>query len=181
MRTLIDKTTPLSKVLKDYDPKTSDKLVNKRAFYVVEANADRGKTIKFGVAGVGKGTPWARLNDYRLMYGTTTPDNDCLGVKVHYLGTTEYNGSVESKNSQVFQVEAIAKDRVRSKTMPTTGERRGFERTDKENTKEIIALAKSRGVKDKVTAGSSQLKSKTTGYQLKSKTSGQRRPIFRSI
>lgn len=167
MRTLVDRATPLTDVLK----KHGADLRKKRAFYVVEANLERGKTIKYGIAGVEKGNAYGRMREYQLLYGTETKKNDCLGVKVHYLGTTAYNSQVEPKKTEVAKVEASIKKQVKSRTMSSeaTGLNRGFERTDAVNRRKIVNIAKSREFKDGAVSTAN-----SHGTQTRAKTSRQR-------
>ena len=62
------------------------------------------------------GNPFSRLGEYVLMYGKYSPTNACLGVKVYFLGTVEYNRLVEQRNSKVFKLEKKLKDYFKTTT-----------------------------------------------------------------
>tara|TARA_B110000046_G_scaffold39369_1_gene43342 strand:+ start:207 stop:470 length:264 start_codon:yes stop_codon:yes gene_type:complete len=49
--------------------KFGGKLRHVRAMYIVEPNLEKGKVIKFGIAGTNTGNAYARLKEYEILYG----------------------------------------------------------------------------------------------------------------
>jgi len=114
-------------------------LKHKRVIYVIQANLDKGKVTKFGIAGMDSGNPFSRLGEYVLMYGKYNPKNECQGVKVFFLGTVEYNRLVEQRNSKIFKLERKLKDEFKTTTEHVG---RGLERTNASPAKVIEAIKK---------------------------------------
>ena len=130
MRVLIDKTMDLKEFLTKY----TSSLQNVRAFYIVEPLIEKGKTIKFGIAGMSSGRAHQRFQDYVVTYGDQTKGNDCKGVLVHFVGITDYDRHVLPEKSQVYMMEKHLKDQYRSITEP----RRGTERVSKTHLQSIL-------------------------------------------
>jgi len=151
----------LDKALKIY----KEKLKHKRVFYVIQANLDKEAVTKFGIAGMTSGNPYSRLNEYVLMYGKYDKDNDCLGVKIFFLGYTEYNRLVEVPNSKVFKLELKLK---RDEFLKTTTEHvgRGLERTSR-SPKEVIKLLNQyeKNIEDVETVITRAAREKTKAYR----------------
>ena len=138
------------------DPQDPKKPIPVRAFYIIEANMDKGNSlsqtvIKFGVAGIERGYAWGRINDYRLMYGLPDARNKCKGFKIHYIGTTEYDKSIEISRCAVWKLEAFLKQKYRAESQPGDKERRGYERVTKEKLSELLRMVHSRDFKDEKT------------------------------
>ncbi len=140
MRVLLDKTTDLREFLNKHE----DRLRNVRAFYIVEPLLEKGKTIKFGVAGMSSGNAYHRFQEYSVTYGDQTKDNDCKGVLVHFVGITEYDRLVQPEKSQVYLLEKHLKQEYRSTTEPG----RGTERVSKTYLPSILRTIRSKRFKD---------------------------------
>jgi hypothetical protein len=106
------------------DLKNDNRFKHKRVLYVIQATQDKGNVTKFGIAGMDSGNPYSRLNEYVTMYGNIG-SNACEGVKIFFLGVTEYNRLVEAKNSKVFKIEKLLKEKFSDRRVPN----RGTERT----------------------------------------------------
>ena len=140
MRVLLDKTTDLREVLN----KHGSSLRNVRAFYIVEPLLEKGKSIKFGIAGMSSGNAYQRFNEYSVLYGEKTKDNDCKGVLVHFVGITEYDRLVKPEKSQVYLLEKHLKQEYRSTTDPG----RGSERVSKTYLSSILHTIRTKRFKD---------------------------------
>lgn len=102
--------------------KYSDQLIRTRMFYIIKAN--REDILKFGIAGNSEGNSISRFMGYRNAYGTSDKSNDCVGVKVHFVGVTEYNPNVETKNSEIFKLEKYVKRFIRENEKIARGSER---------------------------------------------------------
>jgi len=122
-------------------------LRNKRAFYIVEPLLEKDKVIKFGIAGMQSGHPYTRLNEYNIIYGTQTRANSCKGVKVHFVGVTEYDRMVSPTNTQVARLERQLKQLYKTKTEKG----RGTERVAKEYLADILQTIRDSKLVDEVT------------------------------
>jgi len=140
MRVLLDK--PMD--LREFLTKFAHSLRNVRALYIVEPLLEKGKTIKFGVAGMSSGNAYHRLQEYAVTYGDRTKDNDCKGVLVHFVGITEYDRLVQPEKSQVYLLEKHLKTEYRSTTEPG----RGTERVAKKYLPAILSTIRSKRFKD---------------------------------
>lgn len=89
----------------------SKQMENSRVFYVLSPNQE--DVFKVGIAGDSDGHPCGRFQQYRLYYGSVSKDNDCTGVKVHFVCKTKYNKMVEPKNSYIFKLEKKMKDKLK--------------------------------------------------------------------
>lgn len=141
MRVLLDKR---QMDLKDFLAQYGSQLKNVRAFYIVEPLLEKGKTIKFGIAGMSTGNAYHRLNQYQVLYGEKTKQNNCKGVIVHYVGVTEYNRQVQMERSQIYQLEKFLKTEYKSTTEPG----RGSERVSKDFLQDILRTIRSKRFKD---------------------------------
>ncbi len=101
-----------------------DQLKHKRIFYIVEPNLEKGKVIKFGIGGMNTGNGYSRLKEYEIIYGKKDRKNSCLGVRIWYVGITEYNRLVEETNTQIYKIEKALKKHFKSKTEPYRGTER---------------------------------------------------------
>lgn len=140
MRVLMDRTMDLREFL----TKFASSLRNVRAFYIVEPLLEKGKTIKFGVAGMSSGNAYHRFNEYSVLYGDRMKDNECKGVLVHFVGITEYDRLVQPEKSQVYLLEKHLKQEYRSTTDPG----RGSERVSKTYLPDILRTIRTKRFKD---------------------------------
>jgi hypothetical protein len=95
--------------------KYGSQLRHTRVLYVVEPNLEKGKVVKFGIAGENTGNAYARLNEYVINYGKSDSKNKCKGVKIWYCGVTEYSRDVTPTQSQVHKIELRLKKDERIK------------------------------------------------------------------
>jgi len=140
MRVLVDR--PMD--LRDFLTRYGGQLSNVRLLYIVEPLLEKGKMVKFGVAGMSSGNAFNRLNDYAITYGDKTKANDCKGVIVHFVGVTEYNRHVQIEKSQVYQLEKYLKQTYKS----VTEKGRGSERIPKAKLQEIMRTIRAQKFKD---------------------------------
>ena len=132
MRSLVDRPTDLKDVLQRHGAELS---AHARAFYIIEPRLEKNSIIKFGVAGMGSGNAYSRLNEYRILYGETKKGNECQGVIVHYIGITAYDRLVRAEHTQVYKLEQHLKKTYKSITEKT---HRGTERVPKTKLPEIM-------------------------------------------
>lgn len=152
-------------------PKIKERLShNCRAFYIVEALMDKGQVIKFGVAGISGGRAFSRLRDYDIMYGRKAKQNDCKGVIVHYVGVTEYNSQVETKNSLVWKLEHHFKTTRGSVTV------RGSERVPKSHLKDMLEYISNSQFRDVATPQRVGMRQTTQTKRTKD-TSSHKQPV----
>jgi len=104
------------------DPKYTDQLINSRVFYIVKPRSE--DILKFGISGNNDGKGVGRLQQYRLTYGTHDPSNDCLGVKVYFVGRTNYNWLVEANNSEIAKRELYVKRYIKRNNLIARGRER---------------------------------------------------------
>ena len=93
-----------------------DQLQDTRALYVVQAKMDKGKVVKFGIAGNKSGHAAGRLYEYVTYYAEHDRDNACKGVIILYCGVTKYNKATDSEKTKVYQIEATLKKIVKAET-----------------------------------------------------------------
>ena len=90
------------------NPDMVAKIKNKRIFYIVEPELEKGKYLKFGIAGVNTGRGVARLKEYDITYGRYAKGKDtnyCTGVYLWAIYPFQYNRLVEPKNSKPAKLE----------------------------------------------------------------------------
>lgn len=126
------------------DPKFVKKLENTRAFYIIKPKSE--DILKFGISGNNDGGGIGRLQQYRLTYGISDSTNDCLGVKLMFLGVTKYNSDVEAKNSEVHKREQHVIKYIKENNLIA----RGRERTVA-NYRNLVEIVKSYKTKDEPT------------------------------
>ena len=118
--------------------KQREELTKSRLFYVVRANSE--KVFKIGISGMYDGKALGRLREYQLYYGDADADgiNKCSGVKIHFLGKTEYNPDVLQKNSEIYKRELFVKRFLKNNDALA----RGLERTSTgiDNLQRIMGL-----------------------------------------
>ncbi len=104
--------------------KYKQQMVNTRALYIVEPKLEKGKVIKFGIAGEKTGESWKRLRDYQIQYGDEDRINDCKGVWIWYCGITKYDPNTSDANSEVRKTETNLKRVFKSRTEKGRGTER---------------------------------------------------------
>jgi len=174
MRKLVDSPMDLSDFLEKY----GEHLKHVRAFYILEPLLEKGKTIKFGVAGISTGNAYNRFNEYAIIYGKRTKSNNCKGVIVHYVGITEYDRHVQPQQSQVFLIEKHLKEKYKS----VTEQGRGSERVPKSTLQEIMRDLRAMKFKDVVTTLRDTNRKTTKIYQADRNAfiDSKRKPLTRS-
>tara|TARA_R110000737_G_scaffold105915_1_gene138845 strand:- start:71 stop:622 length:552 start_codon:yes stop_codon:yes gene_type:complete len=163
--------------LSDAINKFSERLKNKRVLYVIEPNLEKGKIVKFGIAGMDSGKPISRLKGYDITFGQQDKNNKCKGVTIWFLGITEYNRLVEAKNSKVFRIEKKLKQEYKSKTETV----RGSERTSKRPQEIIADINKlEKNITDEVTVITRVARPKTKEYRTDERAYKDSQPVRRS-
>jgi len=125
-------------------PGTREQLKNKRLFYIIKANSESvgnkkdPAVFKFGIAGTDSGNGIGRLQSYVRTYGRQSNLNPCSGVKLFFLGSTQYKqGGVwemtPGTRTKIYQIEKRIKDILRAEKKRGSKyalvEGRGAERT----------------------------------------------------
>ena len=146
------KGTPLEKFINTYQ----DNLKGKRGFYILSFKMDeeKGKDILFKI-GVAHRTIYGRLRSYVVSYGES--DSKCNGVFIHYLGTTNYNQNVETKNSAIAKLEVKMINALQKYKVPRGKER--F-RLDPDTLKKTLSKFVNKGYEPKPVKNTYNLKSK---------------------
>ncbi len=116
---------------------------HKRIFYILRPELEKGKILKFGIAGINTGRAVARLREYDIVYGKYSKDNPCTGVRVFAIFTTEYNRLVAPTNSLIQKLELKVKRECRkgdfgSCNKDESGDFRGSERIKHVTPEELI-------------------------------------------
>lgn len=125
-------------------PGMRETLRNKRLFYIVKSNSESvgnkkdPAVYKFGIAGTDSGNGIGRLQSYVRAYGRQTNLNPCLGVKIFFLGSTQYTPAgvwemTPGTRTKIYQIEKRIKDILRAEKKKGSKyalvEGRGAERT----------------------------------------------------
>jgi hypothetical protein len=163
MRTILDHEMQLHDFLSKYGPQ----LRGVRAFYIVEPRLDRGKIVKFGVAGMDSGNAFDRLRSYDIAYGRKGKENDCLGVIIHYCGIVTYNRNVEKRNTEIWKLEHHLKIKYNTKS----DSERGEERVSKTKLHEIKNYIRTQRFVDSETIRRPGLRASTVNVRVDDKTS----------
>lgn len=120
--------TPAGVNLEDFI-KNNEKLLQKsRIFYVVQANSDKNRVTKIGIAGTKSGRAIVRLYEYVHFHGYNNDRNPAQGVKIIACYYTAYNSNVPSKNTVIYKLEQQIKNEIKFKEN-SLRLKRGTERT----------------------------------------------------
>jgi len=102
--------------LQEFIKKNKTQLQGTRLFYIIKPKSEN--VYKIGIGRL------SRLESYQLIYGTAQPNNDCIGVRIFYLVTTDYNSDVEWKNSFIGKLEKYVKDILKDQGLVDRGRER---------------------------------------------------------
>ena len=120
--------TPAGVNLEDFI-KNNEKLLRKsRIFYVIQANSDKNRVTKIGIAGTISGQAVARLYEYVHFHGYNNDRNPAQGVKIIACYYTAYDKNVPSKNTVIYKLEQQIKNEIKFKENALKL-KRGTERT----------------------------------------------------
>jgi hypothetical protein len=125
MKTLLE-WTPEGVPLEDFIRENEKELSKTRIFYIVQANSDKNKVTKIGIAGTKSGRSRGRLDEYIQFHGYNNNRNPAQGVKIIACYGTAYNPKVKSSDSFVYKLEQKVKAKIKDNAEAL---KRGKERT----------------------------------------------------
>jgi len=112
--------------LEDWINENTKLLEKARIFYVLQANSDKGKITKIGIAGTKSGHPITRLFEYVHFHGCNNKHNPAQGVKLLAVYGAGFDPTVYSKSSSVYTLEKQIKTKIKENAKLV---KRGSERT----------------------------------------------------
>ena len=82
---------------------------------MLQANSDKGKITKIGIAGTKKGYAISRLYEYVHFHGYNNDENPAQGVKIIACYYTALDPKVPSINSSIYKLEIQIKEEIKFK------------------------------------------------------------------
>jgi len=125
MKTLLEWTSTGIN-LEDFITEHEKELNKTRIFYVLQANSDKARVTKIGIAGTKSGRSIGRLYEYIHNHGYNNKNNPSQGVKIIACYGTAFNKNVYSKDSFVYKLEQSVKEKIKQNAKEL---KRGDERT----------------------------------------------------